>query len=456
MASTYCLIDHLPDSILARIIGRAVATTFEQPERFNSKPYVHLSAASDFAELSKLRSVCSRFNRLASDVEELVCFLDDAPAVDAHLIWFLRKMDNLRALYLVYNDPEDYEDSHPLFSSGFLAGAMCFAPRLERLCLRNGNLLGLNNPLDVLELLLTSCPRLECLIFEYCHFSFNRPINKLSASLKELHLSIIQSTDDSSLASLVQAAPNLEKLSLHIDGERCLDLVTRLSSTTLKHLFLDYRMVSLEVEEDIRMMELGPVEINAPFLVSLHLRPDGDRKMKIDAPELTSLDLYSEYPGPFVLPRSWKLRRLAANESFDEDELLRLLMHSRDLEVADFRYLDFRGEQHTMASILTCLANVKELSISAKTLLDLSCSVEGKAFPVVENLLVLTADAWDSEQVGTCLELVKVSPKLMHLRFRCVFGAFGFETREGTKRASQRFFDLKDKMPWLSIIEIAP
>ncbi|GAQ78591.1 hypothetical protein KFL_000150450 [Klebsormidium nitens] len=258
MAPSDCPMDTLPDSILARIIGRAAAMTFEQPERFNSEPYVHSRAASDFAELSKLRTVCSRFNRLAPDVEELVCNLDDAPAVDAHLIWFLRKMDSLRALYLAYNDPEDNENSHPLqqcFSSGYLAGVVCFPPRLERFCLRNGYLLQPNNPLDVLEQLLTKCPRLECLILEYCHFSINRPINKLSASLKELHLSIIQSSNDSSLASLVQAAPNLEKLSLHIDGEHCLGVVTNISSTSLKHLFLDYNMVGLEVNEDAMEVE---------------------------------------------------------------------------------------------------------------------------------------------------------------------------------------------------------
>lgn len=434
-------IDLLPDSVLISILVRAAAPVLPPSDLpLGIEP---CARAADLRALARFRPVCWRFNRLTYEVEAIFCELWETEAMDARIILYLHEAHNIKVIHLACRDAL----AEQAFSSGFMAGVFCLAPSLQHFHLSGASLLSSHEPDEVLGQLLTKCPLLESFILENCHLAISTPIFRSFVHLRELQLSLVHSINGDSLVSLVQAAPNLNQLSLHVKNDSCLNLVTKISSSMLEQLSLDYNSPNLDKDSDDledRAQLLGCIEINTPRLDTLHLHPDGRRVLKIDAPNLTSLKVGTDYPGPFVILRPWKLKSLVVTDCVEATNFLHLLEQCGSLDSADFVDMVLTGETGKKHSILTCLQNVRNLRTRASVLFDPYDGARGRSVqvPPFRNLVHLVLQIESREEAVFCLQLIEMSPNLQSFQY------LGPRDSDGSHPI---FKKLSSRRPWLTI-----
>jgi hypothetical protein len=261
--------DSLPDELLARILSEAAL----QECGLNRK---HTVAT----ELCQYRTVCSRFRRVALQVQNIGWeLLDPNGSREESMLKFLTDARHIRGLFIWANAVDDY-----VASPGFFAALLGAVPRLETLGLEGGVFNRGDSEETCHELIrdVSALPYLQSLSFEECYLRLSTPLTipQPFARLRQICLNCDLITD-LALESLLQHCPRLESLELTLWVEGLVRL--SIESTSLQELTFALAPDGLE-----------SLDIKAPQLNSLSCGPCSEScTIRVTAPLLKKLDIGS-------------------------------------------------------------------------------------------------------------------------------------------------------------------
>lgn len=283
-------LDAVPDEILVRILVLAARdATAAEPSAL-------------LEDLCKLKTVCSRFDRVAYQAESVTCRLDKAKVTDMNALRFLQSTHRLNSLRLT--SPKSLM-KYPIPDTMFLAisGACANLEHFETY----GCSLSWEGMTPELLRTLSLCPRLKTLKLTESYAQLSEPLSGRHRFQSLVELSLTQALlEDACLASIIKQCPCLDVLNL--------DRVSGLSSPTVKSDTL--RRVVLKVDPFANA--LGFARIEARRL--LHLEVTAVDEVSVNAPMLSKLVLLNV--GNVVPEGPWKIAMLDVENWFGTYEQL--------------------------------------------------------------------------------------------------------------------------------------
>jgi hypothetical protein len=270
--------DSLPDALLARILSEAALQ-----ECF---PCIHAVAT----ELCQYRTVCSRFRRVALQVQNIGWeLLDPNGSREESLLKFLTDAGHIRGFFIWTDIDGTY-----VASPGFLAAVLGAVPQLETLGFQ-GRAFNRGESEEICHQLIrdvSALPHLQTLRFQECYLRLSTALSlpQPLARLRRFSLSCDVITDVA-LESLLQHCPCLESLEL---GQCVEGLITPIIEST-----------SLQELTFVTMDGLESLDIKAPQLILLACF--GSCTTRITAPLLKKLDLRGPTASNFHCRSPWEL-----------------------------------------------------------------------------------------------------------------------------------------------------